>query len=502
MASNNRNAITLVETDEVNHPTATYVYTKSQKQSRNGAQTGRIDHIPPTTAPSSWSRAKLMSFLGDVFLPAGYPHSVTDDYLPYQIFDSLQAFSSSIAGLLASRAVLQGVGVGNPTATPTAALLLHTIQDTTSRLATIAFAYRIGTALEPECKRYRFAADVFNDLGMVLNCLSPMVPAGIARVGVLSAAGVLTALCGVAGGSSKATLGAHFVRGGRGSLGDVNAKDSSQETIISLIGMLTGSLMINHITTPITTWLTLLLLLTLHLSLNYLAVRSVQMTTLNRQRANILFSTLLGSDPALLFLTLSGAVGSLSQPQTDLQEEKRKWNLLTPAQVSNQELIFERDGILKWYSKAGQVITLGHANIGIPINQFLNSTDHNLLPNLTSIFANESYILYLSSVTTIGTTTKVKWTANILLKQSCTPHSQLRAWMHGLLAVRVISSSFPVDEKNGNYGDKVLRVLEQTLTFLNHGKRFEKYLSAMEEYGWELDVASLETRPGRRVSIA
>lgn len=260
--------------------------------------------------------------------------------------------------------------------------------------------------------------------------------------------------------------------------------------------------MINHITTPITTWLTLLLLLTLHLSLNYLAVRSVQMTTLNRQRANILFSTLLGSDPALLFLTLSGAVGSLSQPQTDLQEEKRKWNLLTPAQVSNQELIFERDGILKWYSKAGQVITLGHANIGIPINQFLNSTDHNLLPNLTSIFANESYILYLSSVTTIGTTIKVKWTANILLKQSCTPHSQLRAWMHGLLAVRVISSSFPVDEKNGNYGDKVLRVLEQTLTFLNHGKRFEKYLSAMEEYGWELDVASLETRPGRRVSIA
>lgn len=114
-----------------------------------------------------------------------------------------------------------GVGVGNPTASPTTALLLHTLQDTTSRLATIAFAYRIGTALEPECKRYRLAADVFNDLGMVLNCLSPMVPAGFARVCVLSAAGVLTALCGVAGGSSKATLSAHFARGGN--LAEVNA---------------------------------------------------------------------------------------------------------------------------------------------------------------------------------------------------------------------------------------------------------------------------------------
>lgn len=44
----------------------------------------------------------------DIFLPAGYPHSVTDDYLEYQIYDSLQAFSSSIAGLLSSRAVLEG----------------------------------------------------------------------------------------------------------------------------------------------------------------------------------------------------------------------------------------------------------------------------------------------------------------------------------------------------------------------------------------------------------
>lgn len=267
--------------------------------------------------------------------------------------------------------------------------------------------------------------------------------------------------------------------------------------------MQTGSLIITHITSPITTWLTLLLLLTLHLSLNYLAVRSVQMTTLNRQRANILFSTLLGSDPALLFLTLGGGIGSQSQPETDIQEEKKKWNLLTPAQVSSKELIFEQDEILKWYSnKAGQVVTLGYANIGISINQFLNSTDHNLLPNLTTIFTNESYILYLSSVTTIGTTTKVKWTANILLKQSSTPHSQLKAWMHGLLAARVISSSFPVKEKGGDYDDKVLRVMEQTLTFLNHGDRFEEYLSALKECGWELDVASLETRPGRRVSVA
>lgn len=41
------------------------------------------------------------------------------------------------------------------------------------------------------------------------------------RVSVLSAAGVLRALCGVAGGSSKASLSAHFAKWGN--LAEVNA---------------------------------------------------------------------------------------------------------------------------------------------------------------------------------------------------------------------------------------------------------------------------------------
>lgn len=114
--------------------------------------------------------------------------------------------------------------MGNSEASPTSALLLHVLQDTSGRLATILFAHRVGTALEPECKTYRLAADVFNDIAMILDCLSPMVPAGIMRVTVLSMAGVLRALCGVAGGSSKASLSAHFARWGN--LAELNAVSS------------------------------------------------------------------------------------------------------------------------------------------------------------------------------------------------------------------------------------------------------------------------------------
>jgi hypothetical protein len=88
------------------------------------------------------------------------------------------------------------------------------------RIATILFAHRLGTALEPECKMYRLAADVFNDTAMVLDCLSPAFPKPF-RVLILGFSSVLRSLCGVCAGSAKASLSAHFAQ--KGNLGELNA---------------------------------------------------------------------------------------------------------------------------------------------------------------------------------------------------------------------------------------------------------------------------------------
>lgn len=71
---------------------------------------------------------------------------------------------------------------------------------------------------------YRLAADVFNDAAMIFDCLSPAFPKGI-RVGLLCASSVLRALCGVAAGSSKASLSAHFAT--QNNLGELNAVSAS-----------------------------------------------------------------------------------------------------------------------------------------------------------------------------------------------------------------------------------------------------------------------------------
>ncbi|OIW27842.1 DUF647-domain-containing protein [Coniochaeta ligniaria NRRL 30616] len=236
------------------------------------------------------------------FLPAGFPHSVTDDYLAYQTYDSLQAFSSSIASLLANRAVLEGLGVGNADASATGALILKIIQDTFSRMATILFAHRMGQAIEPECKFYRFLADILNDASQFLDLLTPVLPY-FPKLGVMVSASIFRSLCGVAANASKASLSAHFAL--NGNLAELNAKEASQETVISLLGMLTGTLVVKVVHDKQVVWALMMVLVGIHLMMNYRAVRAVKMRTLNRQRATIVFREWLDTNAVLTPLQVS-----------------------------------------------------------------------------------------------------------------------------------------------------------------------------------------------------
>lgn len=224
-------------------------------------------------------------YLSDAFLPVGFPHSVTPDYLAYQTYDSLQAFFSTITSMLANRAILEGLGVGDASSSATYALLLTVLKDAMSRVATIAFAQRFGLAIEPECKSYRFLADLLNDSAFFLDLVSPVLE-GMPKVVVLSSAEALRALCGVAAGASKAALSSHFAR--QDNLAELNAKEASQETAIGLIGLVAGTAVVKLVEDRSTVFCLMVTLVFVHLLMNYLGVRAVTLRTLNRQRATIL----------------------------------------------------------------------------------------------------------------------------------------------------------------------------------------------------------------------
>lgn len=236
---------------------------------------------------------------------------MSEDYLAYQTYDSLQAFFSTITALLANRALLQGLGVGDANSSATFALLLTILKDAMSRVATIVFAHRFGLRIEPDAKRYRFLADLFNDTAFFLELWSPFLGSW-GKVAALSVGEALRALCGVAAGASKAALSVHFAK--HDNLAELNAKEASQETAVGLVGLLVGTFVVKYVEDHTSVVALTVLLVLAHLWMNYLGVRCVQMNTFNRQRATILYKEYLHSG-----------------------------RILTPAEVS------ARESIMFWY---------------------------------------------------------------------------------------------------------------------------------------------------------
>ncbi|KAG1767658.1 DUF647-domain-containing protein [Suillus occidentalis] len=286
-----------------------------------------------------------------IFLPAGYPNTVT----PVE-------FCSSLSGLLASRGALEGF------ASATQALLLTVLKDVCSRFTTIIGAYYFGTSLYPETKTFRFLADVINDTSIVLDTISPYltsitlsatspyIPSGSTlQILALCMSGAMRSLCTLVAGGSKAALTDHFASpvNSKGDVGEMNAKNASRSTVIALTGVLLGTLIVPYITTRASIYTALFSLVFGHLLANYLAVRSVVLRSFNRQRSTILWSTFRNSK--------AGADG---HPV-----------VLTPRDVANR--------------------VIGHCSLGISVQYAMThcSTPHVL--KMLQHFQAEPYVLFV-----------------------------------------------------------------------------------------------------------
>ncbi|ODQ67756.1 DUF647-domain-containing protein [Nadsonia fulvescens var. elongata DSM 6958] len=455
-------------------------------------------------------RGSTIQNLINIFLPTGFPDSVQSDYLDYQIYDSVQAFSSSIAGLLANRCVLVAMGVGNSTETSTSALFLKILQETVGRLGTIMFAWRLGSTLEPECKKFRFVADIINDAAIVFDCMSPMFPGNRnSKVILMCASGILRSICGVMAGGSRAALTQHFTHPTKGSIADVNAKDQSQETVITLMGMLVGSVVIGKVEGEgLYMWVVLLSLLTIHLWTNYNAVASVIMQTINRQRANILFSDIIRILPELES-NMSG--GSLDNSKSGLSKL-----IMSPRSVASRERILEWDGVLRWYetsfNKPDSV--LGYANF-VGFSDILNvlhqqSFSISLL-DLMSCCSTElnGYLIWFQVLHgTNRVEVKICLTkdndipdSEVSLKSSGTKtqeKTELRAWCHALLIAKYIGTSPGKSPTTASDYMECIRHTEATVDNI-FGQ-----LQIMDNFrlaGWDIERCAIISAPTKSISI-
>ena len=257
-----------------------------QQYSGNNNNQNRVNKPNIVLMKYYWS--VTIALLKDVFLPQGYPDTVSSDYLTYQKWDTLQAFCSTLNNLLCTRALFEAVGVGKESVTPASAVVQWIFKDGTGMIGRILFAWFQGSALDSNAKTWRYVADILNDLAMLLELLSPFFPSIFLPLVCLAA--LFRSICGVCGGATRATFTLHQAR--NNNMADVSAKDGSQETAVNLTGLVIGAWLIPVLEGRIeVTWILFFALVSCHLWANWNGVRCVRMSKLNRQRMEIILES-------------------------------------------------------------------------------------------------------------------------------------------------------------------------------------------------------------------
>ncbi|KAJ9548965.1 hypothetical protein OSB04_021508 [Centaurea solstitialis] len=225
----------------------------------------------------------LPDVVKDFVLPAGFPGSVSDEYLEYML---LQFPTNVTAWICHTLAVGLDYSSGT-TAAASAAAIRWVSKDGIGAVGRFFIGGRFGNLFDDDPKQWRMYADFIGSAGSIFDLCTPLYPAyflPLASLGNLAKA--------VARGlkdPSFRVIQNHFAISGN--LGDVAAKEEVWEVSAQLLGLGLGIFVLS---TPgvvssylvlASTWMTMRLL---HLWLRYQSLSVLQFDTVNLKRARIL----------------------------------------------------------------------------------------------------------------------------------------------------------------------------------------------------------------------
>ncbi|CAK7326203.1 unnamed protein product [Dovyalis caffra] len=374
----------------------------------------------------SGSSSKLIieEWNGSSSTKLGFPSSVTPDYVPFQVWDSLQGVSTYIRTMLSTQALLSAIGVGEKSATVIGATFQWFLRDLTGMLGGILFTFYQGSELDSNAKMWRLVADFMNDLGMLMDLVSPLFPS--AFVFVVCLGSLSRSFTGVASGATRAALTQHFAL--QNNAADISAKEGSQETVATMIGMALGMLLaritMGH---PLAIWFSFLSLTVFHMYANYRAVGCLALTSLNIERSAILF-----------------------------QHFMETGQVLSPEQVSRMEHVLPI-----WITSCGsKKVKLLHTHVclGVRVSSLDQQEMMEVLRSAGSHYHKAKYLLV-----------ERKGIINIIMHKTSEASDVLQSFIHALVMAKLI-------EKNTSF-------YLESQSWMD--KQYEAFLQKLSSLGWK-----------------
>jgi hypothetical protein len=107
---------------------------------------------PRSIIQENWLRLRRAA--AATFLPAGYPTSVPDEYLTFQLWNILQDLTSNLRSILCTQKILEGMGVGRAGVTSLAATMQWIARDGASMVGGLAFTALAGSRFGLNIKKW------------------------------------------------------------------------------------------------------------------------------------------------------------------------------------------------------------------------------------------------------------------------------------------------------------------------------------------------------------
>jgi len=229
--------------------------------------------------------ASVKNAIRNMFLPAGYPTTVTNDYLSYMLWTFPCHVFGWMYSSLTTASMLQAVGVSaGPTGVAAASAAIKWVtKDGLGALGRLIIGGRFGGMFDENPRRWRMSAELFSVVGSLLELMTPLAPANFL---LLASLGNLSKAVGKGLASpSFRVIQNHFAKSNN--VGDVAAKEEVWEVAAQLTGLLFSVLLLEY-AELVTSYSDILalwsVLVALHILTRYRALKVVTFTHLNRSR--------------------------------------------------------------------------------------------------------------------------------------------------------------------------------------------------------------------------
>ncbi|KAK9291085.1 hypothetical protein L1049_009272 [Liquidambar formosana] len=381
----------------------------------------------------------LPDVVKDFILPAGFPGSVSDDYLEYLLLQFPTNVTAWICQTLVTSSLLKAVGIGSfsgttaaASAAASAAAIRWVSKDGIGAVGRLFIGGRFGNLFDDDPKQWRMYADIIGSAGSIFDLSTPLYPAYFLPLASLG--NLAKALARGLKDPSFRVIQNHFAISGN--LGEVAAKEEVWEVAAQLLGLALGILVLGTpglVTSyPVLalTWMSMRLL---HLWLRYQSLSVLRFDTINLKRARILVKS------HVLNSTVPGCIDC-----------NRKENILSWHRFLKPRIIF-----------------------GVSLEEIIDGDRSvSMVKTFLKLFAKEKYILMVNQK-------QGDLVILVSFKVGATSLSVLRSvwqtyWLH----------------ENWDRLDNVFELLEQSLLELE--ARFENFIQQLEGAGWNTHQISLK----------